>query len=70
MPKAQAKQETASKAPTHIAYHVKDIGKDDSIWTRIGCAWPHTDGKGFNIQMDVLPIDGRISLRTTPEEKS
>jgi hypothetical protein len=34
-------------APTHIVYQVLDREGDKSaIWTRIGAAWPHNDGKG------------------------
>ena len=49
--------------PTHVAFHVRktDDGKD--LWTRIGLAWNHKDGKGFNIQVEIVPLDGRITLR-------
>ena len=57
-----------SKAPTHIAYHVRDRN-NDSYWTRIGIAWQHQDGKGFNIQLDVAPLDGRIALRVASDKK-
>jgi hypothetical protein len=60
--------ETQSKAPTHIAYQVRD-GKDKGFWTRIGAAWQHKDGKGFNVQLDVVPLDGRIQLRVATEQK-
>lgn len=60
---------TYAKAPTHIAYHVRENGKDESFWTRIGAAWPHADGKGFTLQLDVVPLDGRVNLRL-PSEKS
>jgi len=60
--------ETTSKAPSHIAYHVRD-GKDKGFWTRIGVAWQHKDGKGFNIQLDVAPLDGRIQVRVSNEQK-
>ncbi len=59
---------TASKTPTHIAYHVKDGGSGKGYWTRIGAAWPHQDGNGFNIQIESVPLDGRITLRI-PSEK-
>ncbi|HVX13828.1 MAG TPA: hypothetical protein VHC22_21780 [Pirellulales bacterium] len=59
---------TASKAPTHIAYQVRD-GKDKGFWTRIGAAWQHKDGKGFNIQLDCMPFDGSIALRVATEKK-
>ena len=59
---------STSKTPSHIAYHVRDRKGADAIWTRIGSAWQHADGKGFNIQLDAFPRDGRITLRV-PEEK-
>ena len=60
---------SASKAPSHIAYHVRDRKDGDAIWTRIGSAWQHADRKGFNIQIETVPLDGRISLRL-PSEKA
>lgn len=58
-----------SKAPSHIAYHVRDRKAGDAIWTRIGSAWQHADGKGFNLQVEIVPLDRRISLRL-PAEKT
>jgi hypothetical protein len=62
-------QAAASKAPSHVAYHVRDRENGKSIWTRIGSAWANADGKGFNIQMEVAPLDGRITLRVAAEKK-
>ncbi len=62
-------QPTAPKAPSHFAYHVRDRKDGDAIWTRIGSAWQHADRKGFNIQIETVPLDGRISLRV-PAEKT
>lgn len=59
---------TASKAPSHVAYHVRDRDNGKGFWTRIGSAWVHGDGQGFNIQLDTVPLDGRITLRF-PSEK-
>lgn len=59
----------ASKVPTHVAYHVRDREGGKGFWTRIGAAWAHADGKGFNIQVDVMPLDGRIALRVATEKK-
>ena len=45
--------ETAgSKSPSHIAYHVRDREGGKGFWTRIGVAWAHADGKGFNVQLE------------------
>ena len=57
---------TSSKSPTHIAYHVRD-NKGKGHFNRIGVAWPHKDGKGFNIEVACVPLDGRISLRVITE---
>ena len=59
---------TNGKAPTHIAYHVRE-GKEKGFFTRIGVAWLNKDGKGFNIQVDVTPLSGRITLRVATEKK-
>jgi hypothetical protein len=61
-------QTTNGKSPTHIAYQVRE-GDKKGYWTRIGAAWPHKDGKGFNIQLDCIPLDGKISLRLESETK-
>jgi hypothetical protein len=58
-----------SKSPSHIAYHVRDREGGKGFWTRIGSVWPHQDGKGFNVQLDVVPLDGRITLRVATEKK-
>jgi hypothetical protein len=56
------------KSPTHVAYQVRDGGQK-GFWTRIGAAWQHKDGKGFNVQLDAVPLDGKIALRVATEQK-
>lgn len=58
----------ASKAPSHVAYHVRSIPGKKALWTRIGSAWAHADGIGLNIQIDTVPLDGRITLRIASEQ--
>ena len=58
-----------TKAPSHIAYHVRDRERGKAFWTRYGSAWAHRDGKGFNVQLDGVPLDGRITLRVASEKK-
>lgn len=58
---------TTSKAPSHVAYQVRDRDGKKAIWTRIGSAWAHGDGQGFSVQLDAVPLDGRISLRVLSE---
>lgn len=53
-----------SNKPTHRVYAVKGKG-DKSRWTEIGALWPHKDGKGFNLKLNMLPIDGSdITIRS------
>ena len=52
-----------SKKPALIAYSIRERGKGQKdIWTRIGAAWPHSSGTGFNIQPEALPMGDRIVL--------
>jgi hypothetical protein len=49
-----------------FAYAVEEYetsnGKKAKTWTRIGAAFPHKEGTGFNIQLRAFPVDGRIVL--------
>lgn len=53
--------------PTHTAWSVRDFtttqGEAKADWTRVGAAWLHKDGKGFDLQLDCIPLSGRIALR-------
>lgn len=52
-----------AKKPDLIAYQVKTVeGREKGIWNRIGAAWAHENGEGYNILLDALPLDGRITL--------
>ncbi len=53
-----------SNQPTHRVYMVKDLEDGDkSHWTTIGAAWAHKDGDGLNIQLDAMPLNGRLVIR-------
>jgi len=56
-----------SKRPTHTAYWVREREGKKGDWRPIGVAWAHADGKGFNISLDLQPLDGRITLRAIEE---
>lgn len=60
-------QTTTSKTPTHIAYHVRETG-EQSYWDRIGVAWAHNDGEGFNLELACTPVDGRVTLRVRKDK--
>lgn len=54
--------------PAYVAYWVKEREGQKGIWQRVGAAWLHRDGQGLNLHLDLVPLDGRITLRV-PEEK-
>lgn len=65
----QPENKDRGNAPSHIVYQV--IERNDnkgSVWTRIGAAWPHQDGNGFNLTLSALPLDGRLTLRVPTDE--
>jgi hypothetical protein len=70
-PWSKRRELTMSNKPTHYVYHVKSYqsnGETKDIWTRIGAAWIHEDGDGFNQQLDLVPLDGRIVTRRAKEK--
>lgn len=54
--------------PDLLAWHVANKG-DKGFWTRIGAAWFHRDRKGLSLQLEVVPINGRIVLRTLLDDE-
>jgi hypothetical protein len=72
-PNGRSDPPPACTAPQSLlAYHVKDTaagenGEKRGVWTRVGAAWPNKDGKGYNVVLDVMPLDGRLRLREPME---
>ncbi len=49
----------STKAPTHEVFAVsRKEPKEKGYWTKVGACWPHEDGEGFNLRLDLLPLDG------------
>lgn len=59
----------SARTPAFVAYHVREREGKKAIWTRIGGAWPHKDGNGYDLPIDLVPLDGRITLRVFTEKK-
>ena len=58
------------RSPEMIAYSVRDRGEDkDAAWNRVGAAWRHKDGQGYDVVLDAAPIDGRVTLREQRREE-
>lgn len=61
--------QTTSKKPSHYVYHVRDREGGKGFFTKVGAAWIHNDGRGYSVQLEIVPLDGRLSLRTAEEKK-
>lgn len=35
----------------------------EDYWQRIGRAFPHTNGNGFNIILNALPLNGKLVVK-------
>jgi hypothetical protein len=46
--------------PSHDVFVVEG---DSAFWSRIGAAWKHDDGKGFNVNLTALPLNGKLVIR-------
>jgi hypothetical protein len=61
--------------PTHTAFTVRDYktkdGEQKGRWLEIGAAWVHKNGKGFDVALEAVPVDGRlVLLLNEPKEKA
>ena len=55
--------------PDYVAFSVRDRGPEkEAAWNRVGAAWRHRDGKGYDVQLDATPVDGRVTLREQRRE--
>jgi hypothetical protein len=49
---------------------VEDEGEAKSFWTRVGSAWPHRDGAGFNVAFAALPVNSsRLVIRKPRQDR-
>ncbi len=62
-------QKSDPKAPDFLAWHVSQRG-EKSYWNKVGAAWMHKDKCGYTIQLEVVPINGRIVLRQPIEDSA
>ncbi|MEL7029826.1 MAG: hypothetical protein AAGL49_11605 [Pseudomonadota bacterium] len=61
---------TPKLKPYLLGYTVRSDGSGDkSYWSKVAVAWAHKDGQGYNVQMDALPVDGKLVLRTVTDDQ-
>jgi hypothetical protein len=53
----------ASESKRLRVYSIIERPDDSAFWLNVGMAYPHQDGLGFNVQLQALPLNGRLTLR-------
>ena len=61
-------EESKGRGPSHVAYQVNKGEDGKAYFNRVGSAFEHRDGQGYNVVLDSVPVDGRVTLRT-PQER-
>ncbi len=59
-----------ARKPTHELFAVKNNTEGKGFWTKIGAAWAHKDGNGFDLLLNLVPLDGRIVMREADKPKA
>jgi hypothetical protein len=67
MARENTNQNLPLNAPDYLAWHVTQKG-EKSFWNKVGAAWKHKDGRGYTLQLETCPINGRIVLRLPLED--
>ena len=58
--------ESKSNRPSHIAYTVEAGSDEKNHWQKVGVAWT-TKNDGLNVQLNSIPLDGKLVLRSRAE---
>lgn len=68
---AQTATPAANRFDAFTVREYEVAGEKKSDWTKVGVAFPHSDGKGHNVVLTALPVDGKLVLRLhEPKEDS
>lgn len=63
----------AKDKPTHDAFvAVTPNGSTDpkdTVWLKVGAAWPHKDGEGYNIVLHAVPVGGKLVIRKPRQQE-
>lgn len=64
---ARENETQQQNAPDYLAWHVTQKG-EKAFWSKVGAAWKHRDARGYTLQLETCPINGRIVLRLPLED--
>lgn len=50
---------------------VDERSQDRKFWTRVGAAWAHEDGKGYNLEIvPGISVSGRLVIRERKQDEA
>lgn len=61
-------EDESKKSGRMTAYNVRETEDGKSYFNRIGAAFPHKDGQGYNLHLEALPVSGQVVMRTVQEK--
>ena len=63
----------AAGAPYLNVFTVREFetssGQKAKSWTKVGVAFPHREGPGFSLELNALPMDGRLVALAPSEDE-
>lgn len=54
---------TENRRPDFAAYVVRDRDDKKANWRELGVGFRHKDGKGVDLLLDAVPVNGRLVIR-------
>ncbi|MEM7220028.1 MAG: hypothetical protein AAF515_16800 [Pseudomonadota bacterium] len=61
---------SGGRKPDFVAYNVEQGANGKGYFNKIGAAWAHKDGQGYEVNLDAVPVNGRVSLRAQREQRA
>ena len=55
--------------PTHKVLQPIRISEDKTLWQELGVAWETKNGASFSVQLDSIPLSGRIILKRNDDSE-
>jgi hypothetical protein len=52
-----------------VEEYAAPTGRNGTSWTKIGVAFPHREGPGFNIELRAFPRNGRLVVLAPSDEE-
>ena len=62
-------EKSSGRKPELIAYNVTYTGDGKSYSNKVGAAWEHRDAQGYELELESIPVSGRVSLRKVRDER-